>query len=251
MHSLPALGGLCLRVTFHFALPFLCFAALRSGCFALAWGRDWEVRWLSMTTLGSVLDEMREVYLSLFRQALREACAQSPRVLPEPSFLMDDGSLAREGSLGLPCRMDVVIFTGETPENVSVDSESLLTFEALNFDWKEVQVRVLPFCWDACQVLLTGLPQTPDWAPLKAWFEHWFDLEDARPADKAGLYGVVHFLSDPVAEAAGVRLHLDLGSAPVAAFEGLLDALVATGAKRLEFGELTETDADTEAEAEA
>lgn len=198
---------------------------------------------LPMTTLGSVLDEMREVYLSLFRQALREACAQSPRVLPEPSFLMDDGSLAREGSLGLPCRMDVVIFTGETPENVSVDSESLLTFEALNFDWKEVPVRVLPFCWDACQVLLTGLPQTPDWAPLKAWFEHWFDLEDARPADKAGLYGVVHFLSDPVAEAAGVRLHLDLGSAPVTAFEGLLDALVATGAKRLEFGELTETEA--------
>ncbi|HEY1082152.1 MAG TPA: hypothetical protein VGE29_07815 [Prosthecobacter sp.] len=203
-------------------------------------------------TLGSVLDEIREVYLSLFRQAVREACApKGARVLPEPSFLTDDGSLAREGSLGLPSRMDVVVFTGETPENVSVDSESLLTFDALNFDWKEVPVCVLPFCWDACPVLLTGLPETPDWSPLKAWFEQWFDLEDARPADKAGLYGVVHFLSDPVTEDGKTRFHLDLGSAPVTAFEGLLDALVATGAKRLEFGELSETEAEAGTDTEA
>lgn len=197
-------------------------------------------------TLGSVLDEMREVYLSLFRQAVREACARKGvQVMPEPSFLRDDGSLAREGSLGLPSRMDLVVFTGETPENVPVDSESVLTFEALDFDWKEVPVRVLPFCWDACQVLLSGLPESPDWAPLKAWFEHGYDLEDSRPADKAGLYGVVHFLSDPVAEADGrTRLHVDLGSAPVGVFEGLLDALVATGAKRLELGERAETEAE-------
>lgn len=194
-------------------------------------------------TLGSVLDEIREVYLSLFRQSLREACAGSPQVIAEPAFLLEDGGLAREGHLNLPCRMDLVAFAGETPENLSVDSESLLTFDPLDFDWKEVPARVLPFCWDACPVTLTGLPETPDWTPLTTWFERWFDLEDTRPPDKAGLYGVVHFLSDPVTEGLKNQFSLDLGSAPVEAFEGLLDALVSLGAQSLVMGEPVETGA--------
>ena len=46
----------------------------------------------------------------------------------------------------------------------------------------------------------------------------------------------VHFLSDPEISDGAVTFAVDLGTAPVETFEGLLDALEMTGAKRCDIG---------------
>ena len=50
------------------------------------------------------------------------------------------------------------------------------------------------------------------------------------------LSGAVHFLSDPEVTNRTIKLEADLGSAPVEAFEELLDACVLAGATNVLIG---------------
>jgi len=180
--------------------------------------------------LGELLDRIRGSYVERLQAAVREA--KDPN--PEPAYRRRDGSLAREGPLALPARGD--LFT--EGEMVSVDSKTLLSFEPLEFTWEgSLRVVLGPFPWDALPLFLEGSRPDSNWSPLLRWFEAWFDGEDVRSPGSDGLCGVVHFLSDPLPAEGGVRFSIDLGSAPVAAFEELLDAAARLGPARLKIGE--------------
>src|SRR5262249_36741942 len=56
-----------------------------------------------------------------------------------------------------------------------------------------------------------------DWQPLQHWFWRWFK-ENAGEHNEA-LVGAVHFLSDPEVSDGTVTFAVDLGTAPVEAFE--------------------------------
>ena len=74
-----------------------------------------------------------------------------------------------------------------------------------------------------------------DWQPLKEWFWHWFQQEEDGGEDS--LLGAVHFLSDPEVSGKMVVFEADLGSAPVEAFEELLDAVASLSVKQCEIGQ--------------
>ena len=84
--------------------------------------------------------------------------------------------------------------------------------------------------------LQVPVPETTRWQPLQHWFWHWFK-ENAGEHNEA-LAGAVHFLSDPEVSDGAVTFAVDLGTAPVEAFEDLLDALETMGARRCEIGHL-------------
>ena len=150
----------------------------------------------------------------------------------------EGGALAGEGALNLPMRMDVVGFAdGEATDTIRVDSDSMLSFEPIDFEWSGgLPTRITPFAWDACDIRAFGIPQATDWMHLRGWFDRWFDGEDTRQADEHGLYGVIHFLSDPQREGGATIIQVDFGSAPIEAFEELLDALRDLGATKIEIG---------------
>ena len=75
-----------------------------------------------------------------------------------------------------------------------------------------------------------SIPTTPTGPPLTGWFARWFDEADDNAADEHGLSGVIHFLSDPVQTSEGTAFTIDLGSAPVAALEDLIDTVAGMGA---------------------
>lgn len=140
-----------------------------------------------------------------------------------------------EGVLGLPVRLDLVsVAEGAEPRCLSVNSERLLTFDPVSFVWSEgLRVALGPFQWDSLTVRIPAPVGPVDWKPLVAWFREWFREEE----DGAGEpLGVVHFLSDPDVVGGAVRFTADLGSAPVEAFEGLLDAFVALGVPEVTIG---------------
>jgi len=189
-------------------------------------------------TVGQLLDTVRERYLTQLRRGVSEVQEAGMEAWVEPAYCDKDGGLVREGELNLPLRLDVVgVANGETQERVCVDSNSLLGFKPIEFEWSGgLPIRLTPFHWDGCHVRAIGVPKIAVWSPLCGWFDRWFDGEDTRQPDSNGLYGVIHFLSDPKREEAAVVFEVDFGSAPVEAFEEFLDALHNLGATKIEIG---------------
>jgi hypothetical protein len=189
-------------------------------------------------TLGDLLDSIRGRYLTQFRDSIAEISSAGRRAIVEPALRDECGTLVGEGALRLPLRGDVfVVDDGQPAESCRVDSESVLLFEPIRLVWGNVvQVRVTPFPWDGCDVRVIGIPSSTDWARLRDWFDKWFDAEDTRQAGEQGLSGVIHFLSDPEHDGSAATFQVDFGSAPVEAFEGLMDALRESGATGIEIG---------------
>ena len=189
-------------------------------------------------TVGQVLDDIRERYLKEFRECMAYVKQKGMEVMSEAACTDENAALAREGTLNLPMRLDVVgLADGEATDNICVDSVTMLSFEPIDFEWTGgLPTRLAPFTWDACDIRAFGILETSGWSHLRGWFDRWFDGEDTRQADEHGLYCVIHSLSDPKREGDASIMQVDFGSAPVEAFEKLLDALHASGATKIEIG---------------
>lgn len=180
-------------------------------------------------TLGSLLDQARELYLA----HLVDAITTVNPVAIEPALRTADGAVATEGLLDLPVRVDLV--HPGSRESLRIDSERCLRFQPFTFAWQDrltVEIRDLTWDWIVCRV-----SAPPGWntAPLKRWFLDGFDPPGPSTAP-AGLLGALHFMSDPAPDDGGFLFKADLGSAPVEAFEQLLDAIRATGATSVVIG---------------
>jgi hypothetical protein len=189
-------------------------------------------------TVGQLLDDIRDRYLTEFRECIAYVKQNGMEPMCEAAYREEDGASAKKGTLSLPMRLDVVgIADGEARDTICVDSVTMLSFEAIDFEWTGgLPTRLAPFEWDACDFRAFGIPETSDWSHLRGWFDRWFDGEDTRQADEHGLYGVIHSLSDPKHEGDATILQVDFGSASEEAFEELLDALRDSGATKIEIG---------------
>lgn len=179
-------------------------------------------------TIPELLAKIRAIYAT----QLSAVIAAHPNCVSEGAYRTSSGDLAFEGASALPMRLDVLPVTEEGPGNpIMVDSPSRLQFTPI--DWSEspsLRVTLAPFIWDYCQVFVPDIPANFSFEPIKQWFLRWFDADDANTADENGLYGVVHYLSEPDYKEEGVSFTVDFGSAPVDALEDLFEALAAAGA---------------------
>jgi hypothetical protein len=176
-----------------------------------------------MSDLLEVAAKAREIYLDAFRAAIKEL---GDEIMAEPALRDEDGSLVVEGDLELPIRYDLVrLQEGEASESIQVDSDQIVDFEEFEMPLSSGRgVRVIPFLWDCCPVLLRNV-QEADWTPLRDWFMKWFDGEDENEPTPDGLQEVVHFLSDPDPSDLGSMVLCDFGTAPLLAFEEFVSAL--------------------------
>lgn len=203
-------------------------------------------------SLGLLLDDIRRHYtarLASFAEELRAADPDAT-VLTEVAFEDEDGAVAVEGVLELPMRLDVVeLKGGDVSQLLTVDTDSHVDFEPVDFDWGEegLPVALGPFAWNRLRIRLHGLGDSPDWTPLQDWFWIWFTRNEPS---EGGFLGAVHFLSDPEPmEAGAYQFTADLGTAPVSAFEDLLDTFSALGTSEAEIGGANGEPGGAEAEA--
>jgi hypothetical protein len=179
-------------------------------------------------TITELLTAIRQPYADLLSQT---ANARESHV--EPAYRNSDGTLATEGAWNLPCRVDAIPVSEDSTEPLQVDSRTRLQFEPIHFKLGATSVQLQPFVWDWLSLRIEGLSDTQASGALIDWFLQWFDEEDENESDEAGLQQVVHFMSDPQIIGAGLKLTIDLGSAPVEALEDLLFALSDAGAVQL------------------
>jgi len=186
--------------------------------------------------VGELLDQIRCYYVDRFIKTRDELLAeQNTRLILEPELRGSDGAVVTEGALQLALRTDMAVIKEGSAKTLSIDSERMLSFEPVSFMWGAgLGVHLGPFQWQAMR-LRVRLPEITHWQPLQHWFWRWFK-ENAGEHNEA-LVGAVHFLSDPEVSDGTVTFAVDLGTAPVEAFEDLLDALEMMGAKHCEIGQ--------------
>jgi hypothetical protein len=189
--------------------------------------------------LQELLSQIRQFYLDHFREILREKRRlPMARIIAEPALRGPDGKVARQGNLKLPIRTDLVIRSSTVNDSVSVAKEKPLDFDPVLVEWTPtLKVFLAPFRWEECRVLAGGLGNRTDWHPLNDWYERWFDEFDLKAPLKKDLQEVVHRLADPQVKEGSILLTVDLGTAPIAALEELLDSLANMGANSLQVGE--------------
>jgi len=183
--------------------------------------------------LVSLLDQIRGYNVT----ALRSAASQCPGAFLEPALCNDAGEVVGEGQYDLPVRVDLVLVEDTVPtEKVMVSPDKALSFTAFDAIVNGLPVRISPFGWDYAHVRAHTPDSSLDFGKLCAWFFGWFDIEDTHDEDGDGLYGVVHYMSDPKLTPSGFSFVVDLGSAPVDALVSLMAALKDMGATRVEVG---------------
>ena len=191
--------------------------------------------------LGQLLDQIRDYYVNQFIGAINDySAADDATIAHEPAFCNADGNVVTEGRLALPARGDLLIIRdGVVSESLEIDTDGMLSFEPIAFDWPEnnLNVDLQPFQWNWIQLRMYGLQADADWTPIRDWFIRWFQEND--PADNE-LLGGVHFLSDPEAGDGYLQVSIDLGTAAVESFEELLDAIGQLGADRVQIGQFNE-----------
>ncbi len=177
-----------------------------------------------------LLTAVRASYVGSLCEVLRA----SPGAHVEPVFRTSDGSPATEGPLSLPTRADLIPVQGANAGMpLTVDSAERLQFATVSIALDTTKVSLSPFVWDWIDLGVLGLQEREVTAILVQWFMSWFDAEDHNEVSRDGLYGVVHYMSEPVAAEGAIVVALDLGSSPPAALEDLFSRLSAAGASEI------------------
>lgn len=178
--------------------------------------------------LEQLVTDIRDLYLDMLDGAIEDA-ADGPGVqLKVEPLLEQDPDVESEGPLteGLASRCDMAVFRdGELESLQNVEADEMYDFEPVEFSWgDELQVVMLPFSWDSVALLFPGEGNV-DWTPLRNWFTQWFKggQEDAKPGE---LVEAVHRIAEPECDGESTLVRIDMGTAPVEAFESLLDAIV-------------------------
>jgi hypothetical protein len=172
--------------------------------------------------------ELLERIRALNIGALSAAIASAGRVHVEPALRRSDGALAVEGRWRMPVRLDFLRKGNESERTDPVSPTRTLSFSRFTTTLGNAEVDVGPFGWDWCEIVTDLTPEAVG-PPLQQWFTEWFDPDDENPRRPDGLYGVVHFASDPEPSGLGSRFVVDLGSAPAACLESLFSRLSAEG----------------------
>lgn len=168
-------------------------------------------------------------------EALSVAIASAGPAHVEPVLRSGDGALAVEGRWHMPLRLDLLHKGRESEHTDPVSPTKTLSFGRFTTTLGDVRVDVGPFGWDWCEV---DTDLTPDAAgpALRQWLIEWFDPDDENVCGPDGLYGVVHFASDPEPSGLGSRFVVDLGSAPVACLGALFSRLSSAGMRSSRIG---------------
>jgi hypothetical protein len=187
-------------------------------------------------TLGDLLEMIRQDYMDHLTATAEDLQEDGAEVMYEPAFRDDKGEVALEGALKLPARIDLLAKRGEAVETVQVAAEGVFKFDgSIDITWEGgMAVQVFPFAWDMMPVRMEGVADDAKFEPLQQWFWRWF----AEPEDLEGpAQEVVHYLGDPEKVEGVTRIIADMGSSPLEAWQDLLDACAACGAKKVVVGE--------------
>jgi len=184
--------------------------------------------------LGDLLAMIRQDYLDTLQATAAEAQARGVHVVLEPQ------ATPHQTTLGQVLWHDLAL----NGQPTTVASEGVFAFpQAIRFGWGDalpgqpepLQVVVYPFAWEAMPVTLQAAAGAGlDVAVLGQWLAQW--ALPAEPPPPTGGATVGHEVVHSVRQTGPASFMLDLGTAPLEAWQDLLEALLASGATTAIFG---------------
>jgi hypothetical protein len=195
---------------------------------------------LQLDELADLLGPVRDVHVAAILELLARELNGGGEVDAEPISRDADGRVSRQAPLRLPRRRDLSVLRRKRRFILRAPTSRGVSFEPMRLGLRDgAHAHVAPFCWGDATVRLDhpdGSPEgAPDWKPLRLWFLEWFQPRFGE--ESPDLLGVVHALEGPFEEGDAWRFRIDLGSAPVACFPALLEALSACGRGAIRIGE--------------
>ena len=187
--------------------------------------------------LEEVLAPVRESAISALLTAQARAIEAGAEIEPEPVRRDPAGRVKRQGRLGLPSRGDLSVTMDGRTLIQRVEARRVTAFPPM-----EVRTRsgftglIGPFRWEDAEIRLETGDGRPNWTPLRLWFLEWFQPRQTRLQPE--LSGVVHALEGPDDRDGSWQLHLDFGSAPIAAVAALIESAAETGCARMRIGQI-------------
>ena len=183
-----------------------------------------------------LIEPLRDLAIGGILEVMARELEADAEVVPEPELRDAAGAVARSGPLNLPRRGDLAVTregrtlirrieSGPAPIGKSLVARTSDGFES----------EILPFRWDAAEVMVFAKQEQPSWAPLRRWFLEWFQSRYSEVAPD--LYGAIHSLDGPRQVPGGWAFTIDFGSAPAACVIDLIGALAASGASRMRIGQ--------------
>lgn len=183
------------------------------------------------------LERAREKCRNLIAQAAMQHRTDGHKVNMEVAPLRADGAVcfAPDG-LQLPLRLDFA-YADEADVWHTENADSLtIRFGTTAYAERDrMKIATHEIAWDYLKISAFPLP-SGDWESLRESFLRWFDAAEVNVPDADGLYGVVHFISDPEISDDGFQFFVDLGSSPIGALSDLLDCLASMQITSCTFG---------------
>jgi hypothetical protein len=189
--------------------------------------------------LPDLLMPVRDIYVAAILETMARELEQGAEVDAEPVERDGEGRIQRRGSLDLPARHDLRVGRGGRALMRRVPCDLGVDFRPVSAVMADMAaVRIAPFTWCQATVRAQRVRGRPNWTPLRRWFLEWFQARFGE--ESPDLLGVVHSLDGPHEDAGGWRFTIDFGSASVACFAAMLEALAQSGCTEITIGE-TET----------
>lgn len=190
-------------------------------------------------TFAEAIDRARNRSCAVLRDSIEKQKSNGSRVHIEPAPRSSSGDIvfATDG-LKLPLRFDFVYQdTAGIFQKRDADAVTIKFSEPLFVTWEQkLKIEIHQLCWNQMAFDISPLEIRSEREGLRRWFIRWFDAEDNRSIGTDGLYGVVHFISDPEIQDTTGRIVVDLGSASSEALGELFDEFIQLGAQRCVIG---------------
>lgn len=187
--------------------------------------------------LEEVLAPVRESAISALLTAQARAIAAGAEIETEPVRRDPAGMVKRHGRLQLPARGDLSVTMDGRTLIQRVEARRVTAFPPM-----EVRTRsgftglIGPFRWEDAEIRFEARGGRPNWSPVRLWFLEWFQPRQTRLQPELG--GVVHSFEGPDERDGAWQVHLDFGSAPIAAVASLIETAGETGCSSLKIGQI-------------
>lgn len=186
--------------------------------------------------LSRLIEPLRDLAIGGILEAMARELETEADVVPEPEIRDTDGKVVRGGPLNLPSRGDLAVIRDGRSIMRRIESSPPSGGGALVIQTGgSFEAEIMPFRWDAAELMVHSGEEQPDWGPLRRWFLEWFQSRYSEVAPD--LYGAVHSLDGPRPAPGGWAFTIDFGSAPIGCIIDLIAALAASGARRVRIGQ--------------
>ncbi|HET7409602.1 MAG TPA: hypothetical protein VFJ13_05335 [Paracoccaceae bacterium] len=187
--------------------------------------------------LEEVLAPVRESAISALLTAQARAIEAGAEIESEPVRRDPAGKVKRQGRLSLPSRGDLSVTMDNRTLIQRIEARRVTAFPPMEVRTQSGFTGLIgPFRWEDAEIRFETRGTRPNWTPIRLWFLEWFQPRHTRLQPE--LAGVVHSLEGPDDQDGSWQLHLDFGSAPIAAVASLIENAGETGCTRLTIGQI-------------